>query len=735
MLFVSDSIARKRRKLAQQVRRGTLTAEQAFLRGLELDAFDSIALVAAGIGCEQRGDGEQARRYFWRALEAEPAVSNSYVLLSVSYRASDPELADSLMDLALMRALASPEELEPISEQWLADVRAAMAQKLPGFDEDALREYASTHALERRGEPERVTQQLLPYRLIQEVIDRPDGGMDREIVDRILEQGAACVPLLIGVLRGWTRHPENDDVFPAEAALALLGEIGDEAALPAIRECMAVPDPLISRASVWAEQRITKRSDSGRTVYDFCCMPLEVVDDEDEPVAQVRKEARPERNDPCWCGSGKKYKKCHLDSDEINAHEQSQDRRISDMLLQFMKENIKTAEMEQAFKMFFGPNPPAELAPTDQMGFFDWFLNDYVSGRFRRTITQEYLARNQERLTARDRKSLQEWTDSYCSLFEVQRVDKGVGVELKDLLLGGVLFVNDITSSNNMARWDSIFSRIRKEGSRTIFTAVGMGVTPPVRDALRDWIVADKEASGLDWRPFLRGNSHHIRREILEMYDEYRQNMRFVNAEGDEVVFGKAVYRILNRDRVLEALEGAELIGARDDEDGVVRFTWFETAEKKTDEGRRVLGSLRLEGDRLILECSSRQRLKRGMAMLQKLAGAALQEKLTEFQSPQSMMKNKPEDMAKPAPQSSIPPELERQVVTEMKERHFRSWLDKALPALNGRTPRQAAQDAEGRARLIELLKQAENSEEHERLKGRAWYDVSRLKAELGVDY
>jgi hypothetical protein len=22
------------------------------------------------------------------------------------------------------------------------------------------------------------------------------------------------------------------------------------------------------------------------------------------------------RNDPCWCGSGKKYKKCHLESDQ-----------------------------------------------------------------------------------------------------------------------------------------------------------------------------------------------------------------------------------------------------------------------------------------------------------------------------------------------------------------------------------------------------------------------------------
>ena len=25
---------------------------------------------------------------------------------------------------------------------------------------------------------------------------------------------------------------------------------------------------------------------------------------------------KPGRNDPCWCGSGKKYKKCHIDFDE-----------------------------------------------------------------------------------------------------------------------------------------------------------------------------------------------------------------------------------------------------------------------------------------------------------------------------------------------------------------------------------------------------------------------------------
>jgi preprotein translocase subunit SecA len=33
---------------------------------------------------------------------------------------------------------------------------------------------------------------------------------------------------------------------------------------------------------------------------------------DDAPVATVRRdEPKIGRNDPCWCGSGKKYKKCH----------------------------------------------------------------------------------------------------------------------------------------------------------------------------------------------------------------------------------------------------------------------------------------------------------------------------------------------------------------------------------------------------------------------------------------
>ena len=40
----------------------------------------------------------------------------------------------------------------------------------------------------------------------------------------------------------------------------------------------------------------------------------------EEPEEPVRPRA-PGRNDPCWCGSQKKYKKCHLAADDAAAHE------------------------------------------------------------------------------------------------------------------------------------------------------------------------------------------------------------------------------------------------------------------------------------------------------------------------------------------------------------------------------------------------------------------------------
>ena len=43
---------------------------------------------------------------------------------------------------------------------------------------------------------------------------------------------------------------------------------------------------------------------------------FELFEIESSPVRAVARPARPRRNDPCYCGSGRKYKQCHLPLDE-----------------------------------------------------------------------------------------------------------------------------------------------------------------------------------------------------------------------------------------------------------------------------------------------------------------------------------------------------------------------------------------------------------------------------------
>jgi uncharacterized protein YecA (UPF0149 family) len=55
-----------------------------------------------------------------------------------------------------------------------------------------------------------------------------------------------------------------------------------------------------------------------------------------EPEPPLPPQPLPRRNDPCWCGSRKKYKKCHLEEDQ---------RRLA---------RIREKEREKACKPGFG---------------------------------------------------------------------------------------------------------------------------------------------------------------------------------------------------------------------------------------------------------------------------------------------------------------------------------------------------------------------------------------------
>jgi hypothetical protein len=72
-------------------------------------------------------------------------------------------------------------------------------------------------------------------------------------------------------------------------------------------------------------------------------------------------------------------------------------------------------------------------------------------------------------------------------------------------------------------------------------------------------------------------------------------------------------------------------------------------------------------------------------------------------------------------------------LVGQIHEQHYRGWLDEPLPALNGRTPREAVGAKSSRDKLVSLLKAMENMSERDRRAGRPAYDFGWMWEELGL--
>ncbi len=87
-------------------------------------------------------------------------------------------------------------------------------------------------------------------------------------------------------------------------------------------------------------------------------------------------------------------------------------------------------------------------------------------------------------------------------------------------------------------------------------------------------------------------------------------------------------------------------------------------------------------------------------------------------------------DRSDTALQPDIPDDVRQQLEHDYKRKYYAAWPDTALPALSGKTPREAVETAKGRDRVIRLLKDFENIEvgaEHP-------FDFGFLWQALGLD-
>lgn len=495
---------------------------------------------------------------------------------------------------------------------------------------------------------------------------------------------------------------------------------------------------------------------AGITIEEICSDRILMEDDEEEDEYEEEDEdefevitpivapVRPGRNDPCWCGSGKKYKKCHLAADEASERPQEPGDSAGEPLYEKLHRELaeistkwrSNADFTEASLLFWGRRPEeldTQLQSELLHAFFEWYLYEFRPAATGRTLVEEYLRRRAGRLAAAERELLEAWRDARFGIWEVQRIEEGTGVELRDLLAGDQFFVHDVSCSRSVVRWDCLLGRIYRSQGRWRLAGILLTVPRPLLPQLRERIERESRESGQDAAAYVRANSHRWPRLVEELAEERLAGLRVVNAEGDDLEFGTAYYRIEQEAPVVAALEAAgPFEPEEEDTAGVRSFAWL---EQGTEGPRRAYGHIQLRDGKLRLECNSRKRLETGRRLIEEHCGAWLRHLGDSFKSFDAV-KKRVRDRNAPrteAPAPALPPEVEREILGKMKREHYAKWVDERLPALGGQTPREAARTEEGRRDLEELLRQMENGEERARREGRVAFDLSIVRKELGM--
>jgi hypothetical protein len=153
------------------------------------------------------------------------------------------------------------------------------------------------------------------------------------------------------------------------------------------------------------------------------------------------------RNDPCPCGSGKKYKKCCLPSDEAAARNRSKMEQTYTALLRGLaglQAGLSRDELNYATTHFFGEEVSLrDLPQAEYLSFLDWLLFAYQTPH---TGESPVALLHGQMPPGEKKETLGRWLSTHPSLYRVEAVS-GAQITVLDLLTGATLDV-DMTGAS-----------------------------------------------------------------------------------------------------------------------------------------------------------------------------------------------------------------------------------------------------------------------------------------------
>jgi hypothetical protein len=477
----------------------------------------------------------------------------------------------------------------------------------------------------------------------------------------------------------------------------------------------------------------------------------------------------PGRNEPCPCGSGRKYKYCCLaargDEDAARLRIRRAEARVVDALLKYLAGRWGQPFFDAAWEDFFlWDDVPQNMAETPEFEtmFLPWLTTLYVADPHAEDfdpqwpaepVALHWLEDELPEVDAYDRR----WIDAACrsplSAFVVEDVAPGRSMDLRDILTGRRFHVLEQGASQTLERHDVSFSRVVTVDD----VSVMFGATPFVINArwhtkIIDWRESTK-GGGLMTRSDLEDFDIEIRELYLDIAAQVLNPVppRLANTDGDPLALTTLTFavdgtveevaarlaplaRLPHEDVPAEMLDENE----RDAEGALTSavLSWKKSGNKKHKNwSNTILGRFQLTPGRLVAEVNSEKRAKRCVRELRKLLGPGLTLLKTEVVDAQDLM-TRASSRAGADADSEPPPDLQTPELLAMEEelfrQHLEAWVDEKIPALGNRTPRVVARTPLGRERLAALLATFEGEQVARLPNGRAMLD--ELRARLGIE-
>jgi hypothetical protein len=459
----------------------------------------------------------------------------------------------------------------------------------------------------------------------------------------------------------------------------------------------------------------------------------------------------PGRNDPCPCGSGKKYKHCcwraaAASADSPEALSWRRVRRALDefsmasTMLPFVIETFGRDALQEAWAEFSGAEGAFDPETPHIQIFMPWFFHRWSpdphstevpdTALHERSPTELFLERRGARLDPVIRRYLGCCLEAPFSFYEILRCDPGHGFHARDLFTGEERAVLERMATQGMQPGDIVFGQLVTAEGITILEASSLFFIPPIY-----------KIELIDFRKeLLRGEPrctaaalHEWDLELIERYLDiidnvlHRQLPTLHNTDGEPLEMHRLVFDIDSPEKVLDALKSLDFDRSEEDliaatertargELKSVQLNWTKAGNRLHESwSNTIVGHIEIKGRRLVAEVNSARRAQEFKTLVEERLGGEARLRADRIQSVEKMLAEHnragPENSVREAESAALAelPQVQARVQQMMAE-HFERWVSEKIPALNGQTPLEAVRDPDGREKVMALLMEAERN-------------------------